>query len=113
MSGIVYSINKGINRPVEFRGLQAQYIWWLGGGLVSLLVVFAVLYFTGVNTYVALALILGGGIGLFSFVYRLSNRYGEYGMMKKIARRRIPHRITARRTRIFYFQQNLYGKNTG
>lgn len=34
MSNSVYQINKGINKPIEFKGLKAQYIWYLGGGLV-------------------------------------------------------------------------------
>ncbi|HMT97439.1 MAG TPA: DUF4133 domain-containing protein, partial [Ferruginibacter sp.] len=33
MSNSVYQINKGINRSIEFKGLKAQYIWYLGGGL--------------------------------------------------------------------------------
>ncbi len=40
----VYAINKSINKPVEFKGLKAQYIWYLGGGLLFLLILFAVLY---------------------------------------------------------------------
>ena len=31
--------------------------------------------------------------GLFMQVYKLSYRYGEYGMMKKVAARQIPQRI--------------------
>ena len=38
MSSPVYPINKGINRPLEFKGLKAQYIWYLGAGLLVLLV---------------------------------------------------------------------------
>ncbi|MDB5129720.1 DUF4133 domain-containing protein, partial [Mucilaginibacter sp.] len=37
-----YQINKGINRPIEFKGLKAQYIGYLGSGLVALLILFAV-----------------------------------------------------------------------
>ena len=44
MSNIIYSINRGINRPLEFRGLKAQYIWHLGGGLVAVLILFSILY---------------------------------------------------------------------
>jgi len=53
----VYQINKGINKPIEFKGLKAQYIWYLGGGLVILLIVFAVLYICGVNPFICLAII--------------------------------------------------------
>ena len=36
MASSIYGINKGVNRPAEFKGLKAQYIWYLGGGLVGL-----------------------------------------------------------------------------
>ncbi|HEX8333449.1 MAG TPA: DUF4133 domain-containing protein [Segetibacter sp.] len=101
MSASVYTINKGINKPIEFRGLKAQYIWYLGGGLLVLLVLFAILYICGINTYVLLFIILGLGAGLFMYVYRLSHRYGEHGMMKKVAKRSIPKRLKANSRRLF------------
>jgi hypothetical protein len=93
MAGSVYTLNKGVNKPIEFRGLKAQYIWYLGGGLLLLLILFAVLYISGVSPFVCLGLILIMGTGLFLFVYRLSHRYGPYGMMKAMAKRSIPRRI--------------------
>lgn len=89
----IYTINKGANKSIEFRGLKAQYIWYLAGGLLGLMILFAILYVLGVNTYICLAIILGAGLFLFTWVYRLSNTYGEYGMMKKTARRMIPRVI--------------------
>jgi Domain of unknown function (DUF4133) len=90
-----YHINKGVNRSVEFRGLKAQYIWWLGGGIVTLLGVFAGLYIAGVNPFVCIGIIgLAGGL-LFKEVYRLSRTYGQYGLMKRRAARRVPTRIKA------------------
>jgi len=86
----VYKINKGINKPVEFKGLKAQYIWYLGGGLVILLIVFTILYVMGFDTFFCLGLIAVLGAILFVQVYKLSNRYGEHGMMKKVARRAVP-----------------------
>lgn len=93
MANSVYKINKGINKPVEFKGFKAQYIWYLGIGLVILLVLFAILYIIGVNTYVCIITILLLGSGLFMQVSKLSNRYGEHGMMKKIARQSVPRVI--------------------
>jgi hypothetical protein len=90
MSVSVYTINKGINRPIEFKGLKAQYIWYLGGGLLVLLILFAILYICGVNTFVCLGIILISGAGLMMYVNGLSRRYGEHGMMKAVAKRRIP-----------------------
>lgn len=101
MANSVYKINKGINKPIEFKGLKAQYIWYLGGGVIALLILFAVLYIAGINTYICLGLILAAGSGLVAWVYALSNRYGEHGMMKKIARSNVPRCIKARSRKPF------------
>lgn len=90
MSTSVYPINKGIGKPIEFKGLKAQYIWYLGIGLLALLILFAILYICGVNPFVLVLLISGLGTALFLYTYRLSYKYGEHGMIKKIARRSIP-----------------------
>ncbi len=90
MSNSVYQINKGINKPVEFKGLKAQYIWYLGGGLVTLLILFAIIYIIGVSIFFCLALIGSLGTGLFMYVYKLSHTYGEHGLMKKVAKKAVP-----------------------
>ncbi|MFT3932823.1 MAG: DUF4133 domain-containing protein [Chitinophagaceae bacterium] len=97
----VYPINKGINKSIEFRGLKAQYIWYLGGGVVGLLVLFAAMYFIGLNTFICLGVILIAGAGLFVFVFRLSNTYGEFGMMKKMAQRRMPKIVRSKSRAMF------------
>lgn len=98
----VYQINKGINRPIEFKGLKAQYIWYLGGGLICLLILFAVLYIWGVNTFLLLGMIIILGTALFMHIYRLSHKYGEHGMMKAIAKRSIPKLVKNNSRRIFF-----------
>ena len=90
MSNSVYQINRGINKPIEFKGLKAQYIWYLGGGLVALLILFAIIYIVGVNVFICLAVIVSLSSALFMYVYKLSGTYGEYGLMKKIAKKAIP-----------------------
>lgn len=86
----LYQINKGVNKPIVFRGLKAQYIWWLAIGLGGLLVVFAFLYIAGVSVYSCMVLVLVGGFLLFYYVYRMNHRYGEYGMMKALAKKSTP-----------------------
>ena len=90
MSNSVYQINKGINRSIEFKGLKAQYIWYLGGGLVVLLILFAILYISGLGIFFCLPFIAVLTTALFMHIYKLSRTYGEHGMMKKIARRSVP-----------------------
>jgi len=101
MATSVYSINKGINRPLEFKGLKAQYIWYLGAGLLLLLIIFAALYIVGVNSFVCLAIIIVKGTALFLYVYRLSHKYGQYGLMKKLARRHVPKEVKVYSRRVF------------
>jgi len=101
MANSVYQINKGINKSIEFRGLKAQYIWYLGGGLVGLLILFSVMYLIGLPSYICVGVILpAGGILVFK-VYALSNKYGEHGMTKAIAKRRVPTAIKNQSRDIF------------
>jgi hypothetical protein len=86
----VYQINKGINKPIEFKGLKAQYIGYLGGGLVGLLVFFAIMYISGLPVYLCIIIISGMGSGLFFHVFRMSHKYGQYGLMKRTARHYLP-----------------------
>ena len=102
MSTSVYQINKGINRPIEFKGLKAQYIWYLMGGLLALLILFAIMYICGLNTIICLTVIACFGTGLFIHVYRLSHKYGEHGMMKKVARRVVPHVLKSYSRKVFF-----------
>ena len=97
----VYTINKGVNRPIEFRGLKAQYIWWLGGGIAGVVLLFAILYISGVNPIACLGIAGMMGLGLFRQVYRMSRRYGQYGLMKKRAARLVPDRIVIRTRKTF------------
>ena len=101
MSTSVYSINMGVNEPIHFKGLKAQYIWYLGGGLIALMILFAILYIMGVDTFVCLGLILVLGTILFVHIYKLSHTYGEYGMMKRVARRNIPKVIKSHSRDVF------------
>lgn len=113
MANSVYTINKGINKPIEFKGLKAQYIWYLGGGLLVLLILFAILYICGLNPFICLAIILVLGTCLFMHIYHLSHHYGEYGLMKKVAKRSIPKRIRTNSRSIFCsspFKSMSHGK---
>lgn len=97
----VYEINKGINKPIEFRGLKAQYIGYLATGLVSLLVIFAVAYIAGVPVYLIIPVVGIMGFVLFTGVYRYSHKYGEHGLKKEVAFRRVPSAIICRSRKLF------------
>lgn len=101
MASSVYTINKGINKPIEFKGLKAQYIVYLAVGLIALFILFAALYVIGVNMFVCLALVAILGTALFMFVYRMSDTYGQHGLLKKMARRQLPAFVKASSRKVF------------
>ena len=67
----IYDLNRGINKPVEFKGLVGSNIYFLAGG------------------------------GMWAGVFALNRRYGEHGLMKAAARRSSPKYITNRHSRLF------------
>lgn len=99
--GTIYQINKGVSKPIVFKGLKAQYIAYLAIGLVLLLLSFAILYISGLTLFIVLPLILVLGMGLFIITFRLSHRFGEHGLMKYLAKNRVPKYIRFRSRRIF------------
>ena len=101
MANSVYQINKGINQSIEFKGLKAQYIWYLGGGVVALLIVFAAMYIISLPTYLCIGIILTAGTSLIMKIYGMSNKYGEHGLMKALARKQVPKLIKSRSRKIF------------
>lgn len=101
MGNSVYQINKGINKPIEFRGLKAQYIWYLGGSFLALLIVFAILYIIGINAFICVGFVLVAGTFAVTKIYGMSNKYGEHGMMKRWARHHIPHTIKSKSRKTF------------
>jgi len=97
----VYPINRGVNRSLEFKGIKAQYVVYLALGLVLLLLLFAVFHLAHVNLYVSMAIVLPAGGGLVVAIKRLSNRYGEHGLIKHNAARRLPASVQSRSRKIF------------
>ncbi|WP_236937575.1 DUF4133 domain-containing protein [Flavobacterium coralii] len=88
--GSLYKVNKGINQSIEFKGLKAQYIWYLGGGVIILMIVFAALFILGVPSLVCVGMVGILGTVLVVKIYAMSRRYGEHGMMKALARKQLP-----------------------
>lgn len=90
MNSSVYQINKGVNKPVMFRGLKGQWIWWLCGGMLSLMLLFTIFYLLSVPLLLCVIVILVAGTALFYCVYKMNREFGEHGWAKKTAARYIP-----------------------
>jgi Ca2+/Na+ antiporter len=92
-----YSINKGIGRNAEFKGLKSHYLFIFAGGLLAIFVAFVVLYMAGVNRWVCIGIGLAAASLLVWLTFYLNARYGEHGLMKRRARRKHPRFIINRK----------------
>ena len=77
-----FSINKGIGKPAEFKGLKSQYLFIFAGGLLSVFVIFVIMYMVGISQMVCIAFgVIAAGIIVWGTFY-LNEKYGEHGLMK-------------------------------
>ena len=98
----VYDLNRGINKPVEFKGLVGTHIYLLVAGLALVFALFVACYLCGVPLLLTTLLTFTAGGGVWAGVFALNRRYGEHGLMKAAARRSSPRYITSRRSRLFH-----------
>ncbi len=93
-----YTINKGIGCSVEFKGLKAQYLFIFAGGLLSVFVLFVILYMIGIGQWVCILFGVVSASALVWGTFHLNARYGEYGLMKLAASRRHPRYLINRKS---------------
>lgn len=93
-----YPINKGIGRPVEFKGLKAQYLFIFCGGLLAVFVLFVVMYMAGVAQGICIGFGVVSASILVWLVFHLNGKYGEHGLMKLGALRSHPRYIINRKS---------------
>ena len=102
-----YPVNRGIGKPVEFKGLKSQYLFIFCGGLLAVFVVFIVLFMAGVNQWLCIGFIVSASLLLVWQTFRLNARYGTHGLMKAAARKRHPRFIISRKAipRLFNYKR--------
>lgn len=101
MANSIYLINKGVNQPIMFKGFKAQYITYLAIGLVALLLLFAIMHFFSVPSYLSVPGVLIAGLFWVRYIHLLSNRYGQFGLLKKLAISRMPNSLHIDSRRVF------------
>lgn len=92
-----YSINKGIGKPAEFRGLKSQYLFIFAGGLLGVFIVFVIMYMIGISQVICIGFgVITAGTLVWGTFY-LNDKYGEHGLMKLQAIGNHPRYIINRR----------------
>lgn len=92
-----FGINRGIGKPIEFKGLRSQYLFIFAGGLLAIFIVFVILYMAGVGHWICIGFGVCAGVTLVTMVFRLNAKYGPHGIMKLTAVGYHPRYIINRR----------------
>jgi hypothetical protein len=105
-----YQLNRGIGQPLEFRGLKAQYLGHVVALSVGLFVLMGMMHMMGMPPFGIVFSVFGLGGWALRRLYRLSNTYGQHGLMKKRARRDLPDALVSSSRQLFI---QLYSDGTG
>lgn len=92
-----YTINKGIGRMPEFKGLTSQYLFIFAGGLLGVFFLFVVMYTAGVDQWICIGTGVVSALIIVWLTFALNARYGEYGLMKAFALRNHPRYVINRK----------------
>jgi Domain of unknown function (DUF4133) len=91
-----YKINKGINKPVEFHGLKAQYLVYFFLGLIGVFLAFTILYIIGLSLYACVGFAFVAASLLVHFIFKWNRVSGQHGLMKRSAAGRRPDYLVNR-----------------
>lgn len=112
MTHAVYRINKGVNQAICFKGFQGQYVAYAAIGMVLLLLLCAVMFLIGVSPYICLMIVLILGFLMIRFLLRMSRIYGQFGLIKMLARRKMPHTLKAQSRSLFMELKDCFKSDT-
>jgi hypothetical protein len=98
-----YNVNKGIGKSVEFKGLKSQYLFIFAGGLLSVFVLFVIMYMAGIDQWICIGFGIIAASALVWLTFNLNAKYGEYGLMKLLAKRRHPRFLINRKNSHRFF----------
>ena len=93
-----YPINRGIGKSVEFKGLKSQYLFLFAGGLLTIFVLFVILYMTGIGQWFCIGFGVIASSVLVWQTFALNHKYGKYGLMKLGAIRNHPKYLLNRKS---------------
>ena len=105
-----YSINKGIGRSAEFKGLKSQYLFIFAGGLLGVFVVFVVMYMIGIDQMICIIFGVICASVLVWGTFHLNEKYGEHGLLKLQASHSHPQFIINRKKIPSLFTRNIKRK---
>jgi len=106
-----YKVNKGIGKSVEFKGLKSQYLFIFAGGLLAVFIVFIIMYMAGIGQWICIGFGVVAASALAWLTFKLNAKYGEYGLMKLMAKRQHPYYLINRKEPRRLFRRRKEGRD--
>lgn len=78
-----FEVNKGILKPLEFKGLRAQYIAVAIAGFVAAFLMYMI--FSFISPYFAVGIALVVAIASIGVAFHLNNKFGTNGLSQLMA----------------------------
>lgn len=78
-----YSIYRGVDNEIEFRGLRGQYFYYAAGGLIASVFFTLFSYILGLPILLAILFLSLGAGGTLGWCYTQQGRYGRWGAVKQ------------------------------
>ena len=92
-----FELNKGIGKSPEFKGLKAQYLFLFAAGLLTVFVLFIIMYMAGIDQWICIGFGVITASVLVWATFAMNEKYGEHGLMKLGATRSHPRYLINRR----------------
>ena len=85
-----YSIYRGVDNEIEFRGLRGQHFYYAAGGLIASVFLTLFSYIIGLPILLAMLLLALGAGGTLTWCFTQQGRYGRWGTVKQKVQRLKP-----------------------
>lgn len=92
-----YTVNKGAGKGVEFKGLTTMFLFVLAVGLAAVLLSVILLYFIGASPWACVIYGIIAGCVIAWAIFRINARFGEHGLIKRLAHSRHPRYLISRK----------------
>lgn len=92
-----FELNKGIGKSAEFKGLKAQYLFLFAAGLLTVFVLFIIMYMVGISQWICIGFGVITASVLVWATFAMNEKYGEHGLMKMLSSRQHPRFLINRK----------------
>lgn len=89
-------INKSLGAGIEFFGFRAQYIIYIFICIIGVYALNIVLFLCGVPLSIILITLIPSGVGIGFYFYKLSQKHGQFGLLKLSIRKKLPSYLVFR-----------------